>query len=442
MKTKQSLARGTIMANVGAVATAIRIAEQPDARYIEQKYAQILNQGAEPLLPVSASLQGFSLEQIRHAHKNFSPNQFVMGGNDALIYNSYLNRFLPSSLVNPAESNHRLARSINPLIGEVIGKNQTCSLNDYVSLPESRVQGLIIVQAGKVVFELYPGMKAEQNHVWMGLSSLATSMVFAQFIDEGKIDIDRSISVYLPEFRNTEWDRVSIRQAINGTSGLNITPTQQTMFDPNSYMSRFLAAQFGRPNAYTGYQENWLDIVKQIKRERGEAAATEQGVGPITRAVLAYIAEEIEQLPWTQIFENRIWGNIKAEAPMVVTLAPDGTALSHDFILSSIEDAARVAMLLCPSWPIITDTPVLPAKLTQDMRKRTGLARNSASHAFNFDKVYDDGARCLQGYFGQGMYIDTKRDYVAVYFSSQAFEPLSCPSKMMEYLRAVANQFY
>ncbi|WP_220721248.1 serine hydrolase domain-containing protein [Agarivorans litoreus] len=441
MTCKYNFARGALMANIGAVATSIRIAKQEDVQNIEEKYAQIFNQEAEALLPVSEALKGFSLTQIRHAHKKFSPKQFLIGGNDALIYNSYLNQFLPSSPINPAESNHQLERAINPSIGEVLaGDNQTRSLDEYVSMDESRVQGVIIVQDGKVVFERYPGMSAEQNHVWLGLSSLAISLVFAQLIDEGKIDVDRSVSVYLPELRSTEWDRVSIRQAINGTSGLDITSTQQALFDPKSNISRFLAAQFGRAN---GYQENWLDIVKQIKRAPGNTADSEVGVSPITRAVLAYLAEQIEQLPWAQIFEQRVWGELKTKAPMMVTLAPDGTALSHDFILSTIEDAARLGMLFCPSWQTITDTPVLNTKTIREMNnKLSDTTRNSAAHAFKFDKVYSDGACSIQGNFGQGMYIDSKRDYVAVYFSSQAYESLNGPSCMMGYLREVAQQFY
>ncbi|WP_163133651.1 serine hydrolase domain-containing protein [Agarivorans sp. Alg241-V36] len=445
MTTKPSFTRSALMANVGAVATSLRIASKQEALYLEQRYSQMITPGAEPLLPVSAALKGFSVEQYRQAHKNFSPNHFLMGGDDALIYNSHLNHFLPSSSAKPHQVGDSLPRNIKPLIGDLsISGEQTpaSSLNDYIYLADSRVQGLIIVQAGEVVFERYPGMTAEQNHVWMGLSSLAISLVFALLITEGKIDVDRSVSVYLPELRCTAWDGVTIRQALNGNTGLDLSPTQHALFDPKSYISRFIAAEFGRANSYPGHQESWLDVVKQIKKFTGVSSHSQQGISPVSQTILAYIAETIDQLPWTQLFENRVWGRVKAKAPILVTLAPDGTALCHDFILSTLEDAARMGMLLCPSGSTISASPVLPSSVIKSFRTSSKIARNSALHAFKFDKCYDDGSRYLQGSFGQGMYIDAKRDFVAVYFSSKPFEPLDKPSCLMEYLRAVSQQFH
>jgi len=55
------------------------------------------------------------------------------------------------------------------------------------------------------------------------------------------------------------------------------------------------------------------------------------------------------------------------------------------------------------------------------------------------DAVFDDGALYKHGNLGQGIYIDPKRDFVGVYFSTNGYIPRYGEDKMPGYLRRAAK---
>ncbi|MDO6686051.1 MULTISPECIES: serine hydrolase domain-containing protein [unclassified Agarivorans] len=434
--------RKAVSANAATIAASMSMGNSALARQRNHQLKHFMQPGTDSLLPVSTARHGFSLAQYQQAHRLFSPAHYQMGGDDALIYNSKLNEFLPSSMVKPLSVNNALPREINEQIAMLSCKStggMTQSLSEYIAKPASRIQGVMIVQSGTIVFDDYPGMDPDDKHVWMELSRNTVGMVFSQFISEGIVALDKSISVYLPELLGTDWDLVSVRDALCHKTGLNVTHNIQTLFDPKSNIARFLAAEFGQAVSNAAPKEHWLDVVKQIERVPGTKAGECTSHSAITVAVLTYMAERIDNAPWTILFQTRVWGHIKAKAPMLVSLAPDGSAISHGLTLSTLEDAARFAMLFTPSWKSIAVKPGLPLQWLQAFSRPLQPAKFKSTDVFQVNKVFEDGARYLRGAFGQGMYVDTKRDFVAVYFSSQDSAYGDEDNAMMRYFRLASK---
>ncbi|MGY5453380.1 serine hydrolase domain-containing protein [Agarivorans sp. MS3-6] len=434
--------RHAVAANAASIATSFSMNNSGQARQRNHRLKHLVQPGSEALLNVSAARQGFTIEQYRQAHRLFSPAHYQMGGDDALIYNTKLNEFLPSSMVMPLSVNNTLPRAINNDIAALRCMSKQANsetLIDYINQPTSRVQGVMMVHAGKVVFEQYPGMNPDDNHVWMELSRNTVRMVFSQLISEGLVELDRAVSVYLPELLGTNWDLVSVRHALDHTTGLDVTQDLQTIYDPQSNIARFLAAEFGQASGDTTQKEHWLDVIKQIEKSPNQIAGHDKCASAITIAVLTYLAERIDRQPWSTLFRNRVWGHVRATAPMLFTLAPDGTAISHGLVLSTLEDAARFAMLFTPSWSKISTTSTLPKQWHDEYRLSQHPNKSNLVDIFQVDKVFSDGARYKKGKFGQGMYVDPKRDFAAVYFSSQANAYEQDEPYMMGYLRKASQ---
>jgi hypothetical protein len=60
-------------------------------------------------------------------------------------------------------------------------------------------------------------------------------------------------------------------------------------------------------------------------------------------------------------------------------------------------------------------------------------------NSFQFDAVFADGALWKHGNLGQGIYIDPKRDFVGVYFSTNGYIPPYGEDKLCGYLRRAAK---
>jgi len=58
-----------------------------------------------------------------------------------------------------------------------------------------------------------------------------------------------------------------------------------------------------------------------------------------------------------------------------------------------------------------------------------------------FDAVFDDGVLYKHGNLSQGIYIDPKRDFVGVYFSTNGYILPYGEDKMPGYLRLAAKYF-
>ena len=74
---------------------------------------------------------------------------------------------------------------------------------------------------GKVVFETSPGMREGAPHVWMSASKTTVSLTATMLWEEGKLDVEKPITDYVPDLKGTAWDAVSVKNATGTNTGVN-----------------------------------------------------------------------------------------------------------------------------------------------------------------------------------------------------------------------------
>jgi len=173
-------------------------------------------------------------------------------------------------------------------------------------------------------------------------------------------------------------------------------------------------------------------------------------------AVLA--AEKADNKSWAQLFQDRVWGKVGGRGPILQNLAPDGTAVAHGLLSSTLEDFVRYGMLYTPSWNKVVFEPVVSPEVLKrihsagnpaayraafpegkDTGPRAYFGEAPMANSFQFDAVFEDGALWKHGNLGQGIYIDPKRDFVGVYFSTNGYIPPYGEDKMPGFLRKAAQ---
>lgn len=347
---------------------------------------------------------------------------------------------------------------MNKKIGSAVkftAKEGELSLDEYAEHPNHRVQGILMIHKGKIVYETYPGMNPMDVHAWMSPGKSTVGLVIAQLEAEGKIDMNKEVVNYLPEFKGSNWDGIKMIDAANMATALQLEETMEAIIDPESVIVKFFSAEFGAPNPATGQVDNWLEILKGAEEIKGENPGERFRYSSAVTQVFIVIAERIENKTWAKLFQDRVWGKMTARLPMQHHLTPDGTSVAHGLLSTTLEDFGRFGMLFTPSWDKAAVEPVVSAKVLKRLQtagsrdafvagaKYQGLIDDFGEepwmNSYQFDAVFEDGALWKHGNIGQGIYIDPKRDFVGVYFSTNGYIPPYGEDKMPGFLRRSAK---
>jgi len=429
----------------------IKADDNPLAKYLDAP-------GARTTLPVSSAKAPFSLGFVRDAQDRFENFHYQLGGDHALYYNLHLSEVLPTATSKPNAHYRPLDKALDPELGDSVSftvKEGDLTLNQYVAHPNHRVQAVVMVHQGKIVYEAYPGMDPMDQHVWMSPGKTTVALVIAQLEAEGKIDMDKAVVDYLPEFKGTNWDGITMLDAANMATALQLEETLEAIVDPASIIVRFFSAEFGAPNPATGKLDDWLSILKEAERIEGEAPGYRFRYSSAVTQVFVVIAERIENKTWAEIFQERVWGNMTARLSMQHHLTPDGTSVAHGLLSTTAEDFARFGMLFTPSWDKAAVKPVVSAEVLTRLQtagspeayrrgakyegQKEDFGEPPLMNSYQFDGVFEDGALWKHGNLGQGLYIDPARDFVGVYFSTNGYIPPFGEDKMPGYLRRAAK---
>ncbi|WP_055734525.1 serine hydrolase domain-containing protein [Agarivorans gilvus] len=458
MKLANQVRQAILRSNAAMLSSSLRLNARNNSGNSED-HLNTFSPGAKATLPVAFAKQGFSAEFSEQAHHWFSPEHFRLGGDHALYYHLRLHEFLPTALCSSVQPHRPLDIDIQHHLGQLLLADEPAGLNleNYIIRPEQRVQGLMMVHQGKVVYQAYPGMQEHDLHVWFSMSQTLVTVVIGQLILEGKIELDATISYYLPRLMGSNWDRVSLRHALNMSTGLDVEDGCYAHQDLSDYVTQFHRSKFAQASSKAMCLSQFIELIAEAEPLPNENVGQIHRSSSIVSCLLMHIAEKLEQKTWADIFSQRVWGKLNAARSMYFALRPESNLVAQDLALSTLEDAAKFALQFTPSWQVaaaeqIVNSDLLALIYSQANAKQAfalGRPAQFAKHIFNqqpitnafqFDGVFEDGAMYKLGLMGQGMYIDPARDFVGVYFSSREEGALLQQDRMLGYFREAAKQ--
>ena len=308
-------------------------------------------------------------------------------------------------------------------------------LDEYVMNGKMRVQAVMILHHGKVVYEAYPGLDPDQPHFWASVAKTTVGLLASMLEEEGLIDVNKPVTAYAKQLAGSEWDKVSVIDALNMSVGLDIQEDYKAMTDPMSMFQRFVAADFGVPNG-DGVVETDVAVLRDAKPLPGEAPGKVARHSTLTTKVLVYVIEGATGRSFTDLFGEKVWSKIGARQAFMVGLGADGVAGAYGLNYSTLEDLARYALIYTPSWSVVSKSPIISPKVLKALQTSGNHEANQAGNwmqgyfldcfsldmpVFNsrqFDAVWADGALFKHGNLKQGIYVDPKRDVVGVFYST------------------------
>ena len=202
---------------------------------------------------------------------------------------------------------------------------------------------LVILHQGRIVHETYRnGMTASDPHILMSVSKSMLGLVAGTLVDRGEMDVNASVTEYLPELTGTAYDGATIRQALDMQIGVLFDEDYTATTGP---IIEYRKAANWNPLA-PGESAMDLRSFQSLLTERdGDHGGRFHYVSPVTD-MLAWLFERASGTRYADLLSDRLLKPLGAEQPGDLTVDRIGGARAAGGFCITARDLARVGQML------------------------------------------------------------------------------------------------
>jgi CubicO group peptidase (beta-lactamase class C family) len=331
----------------------------------------------------------------------------------------------------------KLPEHINPKIGKLTFTrpgNPQETVDQHFD--ESDMDALLVLHKGKVVFERYKTMRPFDKHNLFSSSKVIPGTMVALLEHEGKVDVKKPVSDYVPQLKGSDWDKVTVEETLDMATGLDSTeheePNDDARVNPVRGWYKW-AVSIGLFEDKEHLNQSPYDVLRSMKKVKPGHTVFEYN--SIDTFVLELIVNEVTGKPLSEVYGERVWRKIGAQNDAFIGVTKYGLGNGWGFMNCTLRDFGRWGMTFTPSWHKISQEQIIPDEVLQKIQTGgrpeiylggfvgkefqqsfpdiTGLANR-----YQWDIVFPDGDIFKAGVGGQGLYISPARDTVVVWFST------------------------
>ncbi len=275
-------------------------------------------------------------------------------------------------------------------------------------MTDQRSAALIIVHNGEIRLEKY-GLDFGPGKRWTSFSvaKSVTSTLVGVAIRDGYIkNINDKVSEYIPDLKGSAYDSVTIKQLMTMTSGVR---WNEDYGDPTSDV-----ALFNKHKAEPG-----MDVtVSYMRRLTSEAPPGTKWVYKTGETnLIGVLVSSATGKTLSDYLSEKIWKPFGMEQDASWLLGPTGHEISGCCMQAATRDFARFGMFMLGGG-IIDGKLILPdGWIAQATMKHADTYEPEYSYGYQW-WILNDGSYFARGIFGQGIFIDPKRELVVASNSS------------------------
>ena len=267
-----------------------------------------------------------------------------------------------------------------------------------------RSAALLIVQGGRLRLESY-GMDFDAHGRWTSFSvakSLTSTLVGAALRDGHIRSMDDKVSDYIPAMKGSAYDDVSVRQLLSMTSGVQ---WNEDYGDPDSDVARFNNHQ-PEPGA-----DALVSYMRRLPRAAPPGQRWNYSTGETN--LVGVLVSQAAKRPIAQYLQEEVWQPVGMEQQATWILSKTGHEISGCCVQAASRDFARFGQFILEGARVDGTSVVPDGWLGEATRKQADIGEPGRGYGYQW-WTYDDGAFAARGIFGQGIFIDPKRELVIV----------------------------
>ena len=269
-------------------------------------------------------------------------------------------------------------------------------------MQEHRVAALVILQGGKLRQERY-GLGFDGDGRWTSFSvakSFTSTLVGAALKDGHIKSMNDKVSDYLPDLKGSAYDDVSIRQLLTMTSGVQ---WNEDYGDPHSDVARF---NNHKPEPGV---EALVSYMRKLPRAAPAGTRWLYSTGETN--LIGLVLEAAIQKPLTQYLQEKIWQPAGMEQQATWLLSKTGKEISGCCVQAAPRDYARLGQFILEGAKVNGQSILPDGWLEEATHKQADIGAPGRGYGYQW-WTYDSGAFAARGIFGQGIFIDPKRQLV------------------------------
>ncbi len=313
----------------------------------------------------------------------------------------------PDPIVLPqAKDHYQLPESFE-------SKGKTIEIENY--LEDTNTEGLMIIHKDTVIYEQYwLGLEADDPHISWSMSKSFTSLLVGQLIEEGEMSLNDEVQDILPQFLDSGYDGVTVKQLLNMASGVRFN---EDYGDFDSDINRF-----GRTFALGKSLE---EFALTLTRER-EPGTYNQYVS-IDTQVLGLMIREITGQSITDLAQAQIWNRLGMQDDAYWIIDKTGMEVTLGGLNASLRDYAKIGVLYLNDGNIGGDQVVssdwVTASVTPDAPHLLPNQTKTSSTLYGYGyqwwvPQYPDNDYFATGVYDQFVYVNTEKDLVIAKLSA------------------------
>lgn len=295
---------------------------------------------------------------------------------------------------------HTIAASPNPLPLPAGKPLNLPGVDAYMA--SQHAAGLVIIQDGKVRLERYgQGFDAKGRWTSFSVAKSFTSTLVGAAIQDGYIkSLDDKVSQYVPGLKGSAYDDVSIRQLLTMSSGVAWNEDYE---DPNADV-----AKFNNATPDPGMDAT-VSYMRKLPRAHPPGEVWHYNTGETNLVGVLVTSATGKSL--AQYLQEKIWQPFGMEGDATWLLSATGQEIGGCCMQAETRDFARFGLFVLANG-VAGGKQVVPADwFAMATHKQKDIGEPGHGYGFQW-WTYDDGSVAAQGIFGQGIFIDPKRNLV------------------------------
>eukprot|EP00903_Cladosiphon_okamuranus_P002807 g2805.t1 len=278
---------------------------------------------------------------------------------------------------------------------------------------DMETSGLIIVHEGRIVHESY-GRGANSGTrftTWSLVKSITSTLVGVAVADGFIDDVDDQLVKYLPELTGTAYDGVTVKQALQMSSGIR--------YDPNLWEGKLDdTVEFMTKSVVTG-QAPAFELAIAYPRENDPG--TKFNYNTAESQVLLELVRRVSGMDAADYLEQKIWRPLGMEhsgAWIIDHPGSEGAEVGGAMYNSALRDWARFGVFIEQggTW---NGAQILPvdwvdrATVSDEAHLMPGEVHPNPNRGYAWHWwTYADGTFTASGANGQTLYVDRENDIV------------------------------
>lgn len=367
-----------------------------------------------------------TLEYQREMYKLYQHSEFDLGGEASRFAWRETSGLFPHAAINHSRE-RPLSKHLNKKIRDfsVSVDENIMTFDEYVS-HDDRVDSVIVLHKGNIAYQRYKTHGPRDRHLAWSVTKVITATALAQLENNGKVNMQAKVSVYLPELVDSVWGSLILQDVIDMASGIDCR-------DSDGYQNKEACVYRSEealgivPQTRDSLTSS-LEFLKTMKAHRASGEETEY---TSSNAVVAgLVIEAITGKPLARAIANLVWQPMGAEADGLMIINKYGEAYASGGISARLSDIARFGLMFMDNdqgWPSVS---IEHRKFLKNKGRAifSKAATNSFLELFDgdapihsrwqWDMIWSDGDMYKDGYSGQGVYVAPNRDLVIAWFGT------------------------